>query len=234
MELEFKGVKSEIKEISSTNRTISAYVSKFGNVDYDDDVIVKGAFSKSIKERGPNGSNQIMFLAQHDSWRPLGKPLVLKEDSEGLYAEASIIGTSYGDDYIKLYEAGIINEHSIGFKVLKSNDRESFREITEVKLYEFSAVTWGANEETPFLGWKSFNLNEVNDMQGKIIKQLRNGSLTDDTFMQLEIALSQLTKASFELGKNSVKIVEPPILDTLKDDKNPNIFKGLVSYLEKV
>ena len=231
-ELKYLGIKSEIKDVDLKTRKISAYVSSFHNKDHDGDIILPGAFSKSINERGPSGSNQIMFLAQHDSWRPLGKPEVLLEDAKGLYAESKIVNTSYGDDYIKLYEAGIINEHSIGFSIIKANeDRENTRAITEVKLYEFSAVTWGANEQTPFLGWKSYDAIELNDLQKRIIKELKTGTLTDDTFVQLELSLSQIVKASFELGKSSVKSPEP--IDFTLKQNNPNILTGLINVLEK-
>ncbi len=51
------------------------------------------------------------------------------------------------NDAIKLYEAGLINQHSIGFSTLKSdvNQKTGVRTITELKLYEGSAVLWGAN-----------------------------------------------------------------------------------------
>ncbi len=43
-----------------------------------------------------------------------------------------------GEDAIKLYEAGLINQHSIGFSTLKSdvNQKTGVRTITELKLYE--------------------------------------------------------------------------------------------------
>ncbi len=71
-------------------------------------------------------------------------------------AVTDLIETECGEDAIKLYEAGLINQHSIGFSTLKSdvNQKTGVRTITELKLYEGSAVLWGANPETPTLGFK--------------------------------------------------------------------------------
>lgn len=195
-----------IKDIDVRKRLVSGYFSAFGNIDHDNDIIEKGAFAKSINER----FEKIMYLQQHDWSKPLGRPTVLKEDDFGLYFEAEIINTSYGEDQLKLYEAGIVKEHSIGFQTVKSdyNSESQIRTIKEVKLYEGSAVTLGANSNTPFLGFKS-ELKEINEQSNKIIKMLKDGNVTDDTFMQLEFALKMLQQQAFELGKITQKNNEP-------------------------
>ena len=188
-----------IKDIDVQKRVVTGYFSAFGNVDSDNDIIEKGAFSKSINER----FDKIMYLQQHDWSKPLGKPTMLKEDDFGLYFEAEIINTSYGLDQLKLYEAGVVKEHSIGFQTIKADfiqDNEYIRVIKEVKLYEGSAVTLGANSSTPFMGFKS-ELKDINEQTQRIIKLLKHGDLTDDTFVQLEFALKMLQQQSYELGK---------------------------------
>jgi hypothetical protein len=58
----------------------------------------------------------------------------------------------------------------------------------------------GANPETPFMVMKNLTLKEANDQVSKIVKMLRNGTLTDETFSLLEIALKQLQKDTYKLG----------------------------------
>ena len=219
--LEFKSVFGSVNDVDTKNRIITGYLSHFGNRDHDDDVIDKGAFTKSINENKDN----IFFLNQHDWKQPHGKFSVLKEDSKGLYFESEpLIDTSYSSDAIKLYAAGIVKEHSIGFTTIKAIQGENWkRTIKEVKLYEGSNVTMGSNSQTPFLGFKSRTLKELNDQVSIIVKAMRNGTFTDDTFLQLEIALKQLQLESYELGKTALEeptIItqknEPLILDTLK------------------
>lgn len=214
---ETKSISAEVKDIDLKNRIVTGYLSNFGNTDYDEDVIEKGSFLKSITER----KDKIWFLNQHQWKEPHGKFSVLQEDNKGLYFESMpLLDTSYSNDVLKLYEAGVMTEHSIGFQVIKAdykkNEDKNVRYIKEVKLYEGSNVTMGANPETPFLGFKSFDKTQANDQISKIVKLLRNGTLTDETFEILEIALKQLQTDMYELGKTSLDKKEPQIDSTLK------------------
>ena len=217
-----------VKDVDVSNRKVTGYLSAFDNVDHDNDIIVKGAFQKSIKER----FNNIFFLYQHNWEKPLGKFTSLVEDEKGLYFEAEIVQTSYGIDQLKLYESGLVKEHSIGFQTIKS-DRESsgLRTIKEVKLYEGSAVTLGANSNTPFLGFKS-ELKQTNDLITKITGLIRNGDLTDDTFIQLELALKQLQSQSYELGKNQTQNTQED-LEPSADTQEKN-FEPLINTINKL
>lgn len=206
-----------VKDVDAASRTVSGYLSAFGNVDSDNDIIEKGAFVKSVSER----FNKIFFLLQHNWEKPLGKFKTLQEDEKGLYFEAEVSNTSYGNDLLQLYTDGVINEHSIGFSTIKSdNDSSGTRIIKEVKLYEGSAVSLGANSATPFLGFKSA-LKEVNEKQSKIIKALRNGELTDETFIMLEYSLKQLQAEAYEIGKQNTQIIKEPSADTQEKNFEP-------------
>lgn len=213
--LEFKQLTEGLKDVDLKKRIVTGYLSNFGNKDSDNDIIEKGAFSKTLTER----KEQIFFLNQHNWQQPHGKFAVLQEDSKGLYFESEpLIDTSYSSDALKLYEAGIMKEHSIGFNTIKSEDEKSgVRLIKEVKLYEGSNVTLGANSETPFTGFKSLTLKEVNDKHKVILKAFRNGTFTDDTFILLELALKDLQLQSYELGKKS-QVIKEPSKDTLVND----------------
>ena len=196
--LQFKTLQSAVKDIDTKGRVVTGYYSAFGNVDSDGDVILQGAFDRTLRERGPDGKNKIMHLWQHDPWRPIGKPSVLQEDEKGLYFETYFPETTLGNDTLKLYEAGIINEHSIGYKVLQADqstrDGQEIQEIKEIMLWEGSSVTWGANEQTPATGIKSLFGDETNLQTEieRIQKFLRKGDVTDDTFEMLEYKLEQL------------------------------------------
>ena len=98
--LEFKSLFGEVKDVDTTGRRITGYLSAFGNKDHDEDIMEKGAFSKSINER----KSDIFFLNQHNWAQPHGKFNVLKEDNFGLYFESEplIKGVSYSDDVLKM------------------------------------------------------------------------------------------------------------------------------------
>ena len=230
--LEYKNFKAEIKDMDSERMTVTGYFASFGNIDYDDDIIMPGAATKTIAERGPMGSNEIFFLNQHNWSQPHGKPNVLEAQEKGIYFESSIAPTSYGKDAMVLYAEGIVVQHSIGFSTVKADydQKTGIRTIKEIKLYEGSNVTLGANPETPFTGFKSLTMAEINDQVAKMIKLLKDGSLTDEGFGRLEIALKQFQLEAFNLGKNSLSDAEPTLVTPEQDE--PNILTSLINVLQ--
>jgi hypothetical protein len=66
--------------------------------------------------------------------------------------------------------------------------------LTELKLYEGSSLTaWGANMYTPLTGMKAYDkINKFNNRIDIMIKAMRSGNFTDETFQMLEIELRQL------------------------------------------
>lgn len=227
--LEYKSSFGLINDVDSKNRIVTGYLSEFGSVDHDKDIIEKGAFAKSINERKDN----IFFLNQHDWKQPHGKFNVLREDSKGLYFESNPLpNTTYSNDLIELYGLGIVKEHSIGFSTVKSEWHKDgiTRTLKELKLYEGSNVTLGANPNTPFTGFKNKTIGEVNDQVSLIVKAIRNGNFTDDTFIQLEFALKQLQLESFELGKKALD--EPNIITQFNEPQSIEILKQFTNSLK--
>ncbi len=188
-----------IKDLDFKNRIVTGYLSNFGNKDYDGDIIQKGAFSRTLNAR----KSQIFFLNQHNWKQPHGKFSVLEEDNKGLYFESNPLpDTTFSNDALKLYEAGVVIQHSIGFEIVKSNGNFGDRTITEIKLYEGSNVTLGANPLTPYTGMKSKGelLDYYKQRKKTLIKAIRNGDFTDDTFLLLEFELECLIKQAQEIG----------------------------------
>lgn len=189
-----------VKDVDRKSRIVTGYFSTFNFKDSDGDIIVPTAFDKTIAERGPNSARQrIKHLWQHDSWQPLSAPKVLKADDTGLYFESVIADTTLGNDVLALYEGGVITEHSIGFNTIlqeKDDDTET-NYIKEARLWEGSSVTWGANDITPFTGFKSLmdSPEKIERHVKSIFKALRNSSISDDTAESLEIWVNQLLTA---------------------------------------
>ena len=209
--LNFKDISGGVVDVDAKNRVVTGYLSTFGNVDSHNDIIEKGAFTQSLNEN----RNRIFFLNQHNFNQPHGKFSVLREDAKGLYFESEpLINTTYSDDAIKLYEAGIMTEHSIGFVTLNSIDEvidsKQIRKIKEVKLYEGSNVTIGANSSAQFMGLKNMTIKDLDEKIKKIIKYMRKGDISDDGFRLLELSLKDLQLHSFNLGKNTLELQESP------------------------
>ncbi len=217
--LDFKDISGGVVDVDAKNRVVTGYLSTFGNVDSHNDIVEKGAFTKSLNEN----RDRIFFLNQHNFNQPHGKFAVLREDAKGLYFESDpLINTTYSDDAIKLYEAGIMTEHSIGFITLNSVDEiidsKQIRKIKEVKLYEGSNVTIGANSSAQFMGLKNMTVKDVDEKIKKIINYIRKGNISDDGFRLLELSLKELQLHSYNLGKKSLN--EPKPNNTLAADKS--------------
>ena len=232
-----------IKDVDVKSRIVAGYFSAFDNVDSDGDLIKKGAFSKSIGDRGPNSNSnrKIAHLAHHDVRRPIGVIQTLKEDNHGLYFESKLGEHTDGDDALKMYESGIIREHSIGFQYIEdktnwvdleeNNDIKStnegktfldskngYYEISEVKLWEGSYVTFGANSSTPSYGvikskddQKKY-LSEINERMKLIRNELYKGTYTDNCFKLLAQELAYIQEQY-----NTLLNIEP-VLTTQKHE----------------
>jgi uncharacterized protein len=238
--IENKSYNDMILDIEPESRTVKACWSRIGNVDLDNDIIVAEAFTKTIKERGPKGKNMIWSLVDHkaDMAHTLGKPKELYIEGDMLVAVTDLIETECGEDAIKLYEAGLINQHSIGFSTLKSdvNQKTGVRTITELKLYEGSAVLWGANPETPTLGFKGEFKETKENLSMRLenlIKAFRGGSFTDDTFALMEIQIKQIQAELVALEvAETITQPEPSVEPTpaVEEASNEEVLKAIKQF----
>ena len=219
--LEIKDFTGSVQDVDTKNRIVTGFFNNFNSRDSDGDIIRKGAGAKSIAER----KDQIFFLNQHDWKQPHGFASIIEEKDDGTYFESMPMpNTSYSNDAIILYQAGIIKEHSFGFVTQKANrinfEGKSTRELTEYKLYEFSNITLGANSNTPFLGFKSRyeTVEDINLEVKKLLNVFRNANITDDLGVQLELSIKMLQMEAFNLGKkHSIKEGEPSPDTQIKD-----------------
>jgi HK97 family phage prohead protease len=202
--LELKQGIGSVKDVDRSKRIVTGYLTHFGDIDSHNDIIDPRATHKTVNER----MTEILFLNQHRWDQPHGFFGRLNPDEKGLYFESKKLpNTTYSNDAIELYDAGIISDHSIGFIPVKYDiDEETgVRTLKEIKLYEGSNVTVGANRNTPFLGFKSMTIEQLNDQTKRMVKMLRTGTLTDETFVQLEIGLKQIQMESYRRGKEDAQ-----------------------------
>jgi HK97 family phage prohead protease len=200
----YKNLQQGIADVDVKKGIVTGYFSSFDNMDSDGDVIRKGAFSKTIKEN----FQRVRHLLDHDATKSVGKIQLLQEDAKGLYYESKAGRHTLGRDFLLMVEDGLINEHSIGFVTIKQKNMGGYNEITEVKLYEGSSLQgWGANEMTPITGMKNFETVSV--MMDNIMKAIKNGKYTDETFAKLELQFLQLQKELADLKEASVESPEP-------------------------
>jgi len=158
--MEFLRVKTAITLLEEKEEgqkgILEAYVSIFDNVDLGGDKIIKGAFSESLKKKLPVG------VWMHNWDEPIAKTIKAKEDDKGLYIKAQLIaGVQKADEAYLLLKEGVIDEFSIGYRVLEDEWEENgTRILKKIRLYEWSPVLAGMNPDTELIGIKEEKITE--------------------------------------------------------------------------
>jgi HK97 family phage prohead protease len=151
--MELKSYELKESAVDLDQRTFEGYASTWDK-DQVGDVIHQGAFIKSISEAFP--AKRVKVLWQHSE--PLGMPLEMREDGFGLYVKGKVSKTRLGDEALELMRDGVVDRMSIGFMIPQGKsdyDENGVRHIREVKLMEFSPVTFPANEAAIITGVKA-------------------------------------------------------------------------------
>lgn len=132
--------------------SFSGYASLFGAVDLGRDMVMRGAFARSLRERGPAG---IRMLYQHDPAAPIGVWTELREDARGLFVKGRLAGgVAKAREVLALMRDRALDGLSIGFRTVRARKdvRTGVRQILEADLWEISVVTFpmlpGARVET--------------------------------------------------------------------------------------
>ncbi len=186
--MERKGLHYELKDIEESKGIVSAYFSAWDNIDADGDITHRGAFTKTIKENGPDGRNRVKMFKNHNPSQVPGKVLELGEDSTGGFFVAKMASTTLGKDTLLEYKEGIITEHSFGFEILQEEKKSDANHIYEYKLHEVSGLThWGANPETPVRFIKGIKTDtDALEAMKSVEKYLANGSFSDEMLEEAE------------------------------------------------
>lgn len=171
----------------------SGYGSTFGNMDAVRDIILPGAFTKTLAER----TAPVRLLWQHDWREPIGVFDSLSEDGNGLKFNARLaLGTQRGREAYELMKMGAVDRMSVGFSVSSPDDVEYADGVTKYKavtLHEISVVTFPANKEAVINSVKA-----EDDFNYDIIKERTAHIKTERDFERLlrDVGLSsKISKA---------------------------------------
>ena len=139
-----------------------AYASVFGNVDSTGDVVVKGAFANTLNEWAASGK-PIPLLFGHEMNDPdynIGHVIEAVEDNTGLLVKCQLdLENPKAKQVYRLIKGRRIDQMSFAYDVVEKVETYlegdvEVSQILEVKLYEVSVVTLGANQETEILAVK--------------------------------------------------------------------------------
>ena len=235
--------KTVTKNVDMAKRVVQSVPNTYLFFDNDCDVLMPGCAAKTINENGPDstGNAKIKNVKDHVISDRIGKPLILDErevdNRKVMYGESRMLNTTLGDDTLIEYQEGVIDQHSIGFQyvnlelvtadddmwskylalIINPKDAEACGYmflVNEIKMYEWSPVSFGANELSPYLGVKSGNkegyILKIHNRFDLLEKQLRSGKQSDLAMLDYELEIKQLKQIIGELF-----LQEPSIKDTL-------------------
>lgn len=156
---EFSVSKADV--VDGDKHIIRVKFASFGNKDSAGDILIKGCFSKSINDRGPESATnrKIAFLWQHDTTDPIGRVLSIEERDDGAYAEVQLSNFDAVPNAKRAWyqlNDGDINQFSFGYQYvwdkMEYDEAEDAFIVREVVLHEISVVTLGCNERTQYVG----------------------------------------------------------------------------------
>jgi len=206
---------------------VKGYGSYFGNKDSDNDIIMKGAYKKTIAENG----NRVKYLYQHNMMQPIGKMKEMYEDDKGLVFVAEIAKTQLGKDVVELMKSGVLTENSVGIMPIQKENKNGYREISEVKLYEISAVTLAANEEAKILDVKgNVDYDKLSKRYDNLCKIIRKGEISDDLGYALEAEILKLKSLFMEFTKPTDNVTLPNVESKTQDF---DMYSYLINSLKK-
>ena len=120
--------------------TFTGHASVAKNVDLGNDKVMAGAFTKTLKE-----NPEVPVLWQHVPGDVVGtgEP---REDSKGLAVKGTLVlEVQRAKEAHALMKARAVKGLSIGYDVIKQTFEKNVRLLHELKLYEFSIVTFPMN-----------------------------------------------------------------------------------------
>lgn len=195
VEAKASAISFDVKALSEDG-TFEGYGSTFGNVDSGGDVVMAGAFRRTLKERK---LSSIKMLRDHDTRKIVGKWLELREDERGLYCKGQLFadGVALAKETLHLMREGALDALSIGYRTVKSlwDDGQETRSLLDVDLWEISVVTFPMNEMATVDAVKSTDLT-IRDVE----RILREGGAPNE-FAKL-VALHGFSGANERLGSH--------------------------------
>jgi HK97 family phage prohead protease len=147
-EIEYKDCELELKVATGDGPGIlEGYAAAFGNVDRANEVIVPGAFARSLEDFKASG-----FLCNGHNWKEeLGTIVDAKEDDRGLFIVAEFYSTPDAQQVrqrlAEKQARGRRQGMSIGYRVKSAEKRNGVRYLEEIDVMEASVVTVPANPQ---------------------------------------------------------------------------------------
>ena len=136
-------VSLDLKALNS--REFEGHGSVFRNVDLGGDIVVPGAFKRSLATHAKAGTMPQMFWMHRPDQVP-GVWSDMREDDRGLYVKGELVDTALGNEMRTLLSRKAVRGLSIGYRATDTDyDADGNRILKEVDLWEVSLVSLAMN-----------------------------------------------------------------------------------------
>ena len=212
MNIEHKAISLEDAEISDTGQ-VEGYASLFNVRDEGGDVVVPGAFRKTIDIRA---GRPLAMLREHDPREVIGVWEEMAEDDRGLRVRGKLFETQRGRDALTEIKGRALDGLSIGYSTIDAEQNGRSRMLKELRLMEVSVVLF------PML--RSAQIDAV-----------KAGDLTD---RQIEARLTQDAKFSRSVARALMRggLTAVRTMQDAGDDNAAHrmLLKGILSEIRAV
>lgn len=170
----------EVKSVNDAGE-FEGYGSVFGVKDSYGDIVMPGAFAKSLTNWSQKGRLPAM-LWQHKMSEPIGVYSEMREDDRGLYVKGRLLieGDPLAVRAHTHMKAGSLTGLSIGYILNEweySKDKDAWL-LKEIDLWEVSPVTFPANDEARIEDVKAAITRGETPSQKSIERILRDAGLS--------------------------------------------------------
>ena len=216
--------------VNNGNGYLEGYLAVFGNIDHGRDLIKKGAFAKTIKERVAAG--KVPLMAVHagtggSTTDVVGIITEAREDDHGLFIHAEFSSTPLAQEVRTLVAEGMVKGLSIGYQVIDYEivdpasgglqdssmpqpvesgssypSQEAYVILKELRLMEGTVTPFPMNEEATITKVKSRTTSETASPEGtEGVSASKETSRTSPSIAYYE-SLVLLTKSAFLLERS--------------------------------
>lgn len=193
----------ELKFANGDSGTFEGYASVFDVKDYQSDIIVRGAYEKSLRDR----KSPVLMLYGHNPGRVIGKWTDMVEDSKGLHVRGEFTpGHSDAQNVRASAKHGAITGMSVGIVVTEKEAEGDIRIIKQANLVEISIVSMPANDHAR--------------IDADTVKALTDGieSLKDAEQILRDAGFSRAAATAFVSRLKSIEQGDPDEVATLKSE----------------
>lgn len=202
------------------------------------DIILPGAFTKTIEKRKESG-HPFPLCFNHDFSSVIGAVNTIEEKEQGPYIEADFLDTQLGQDVRKMVQSGAIYQFSFAYDVLGRRDPTDEERkngvvdvLTELEVYEVSVVTVPANQNAQVTDIKS-----VIETAVKVGR--RNSKSDEDTIRECIAMLQSLIKTEDRVDDNPEEEdpeeeTVPEVNEASKEQTESGNSKRASDLLEKI